>query len=81
LVIEVPDPAASAAWLATALGLSRREVDRPSVHLGICAAVFVPGPADRITTVVLTGADAQAAAIAGLDYQPQAAAKRPGARP
>jgi hypothetical protein len=80
LVIEVPDPAASATWLATTLGSARHDGDRPSVDLGTCTAVFTPGPANRITTVELSGPAAPAATIAGLRYQPQAKPEQSGPR-
>lgn len=69
LIIEVPDPASSATWLGTLLGLPVTGSDQPAVPLGGCAAVFVPGSADRITTVVLAGPGAPDVTLHGLRYQ------------
>jgi len=67
---EVPDPAASASWLADVFGLDvvRTGQDAAQVPLRGCAITFAPGPADRITTVVLTGAGAPKGSVAGLRY-------------
>ncbi|MCA1702644.1 MAG: VOC family protein [Actinobacteria bacterium] len=70
LLIEVPDPAASATWLAAALNLPTPH-QQPTVPLGGCDALFIPGPANRITTLVLTGPGAPDTVIAGLHYQPR----------
>src|SRR5262249_14546732 len=57
VTVEVPDPAASAGWLADVLGLevSRIGQDAARVALPGCAITFARGPADRITAVTLTG--------------------------
>lgn len=60
LVVEASDPAASASWLAGVLGLSVLEVGQGAVGVPLpgCTIAFVHGPANRITRVVLAGADA-----------------------
>lgn len=73
VVIEVPDPAAGAAWLGTVLGLPVQPGDRPAVSLGVCDAVFTSGSANRVTAVALTGPAAPDVTIAGLRYQPHVA--------
>jgi hypothetical protein len=70
VVVEVSDPAASAGWLAGVLGLPVVPVGRGAVGVPLpgCTIAFARGPADRITRVVLAGADAPAAEVAGLRY-------------
>ena len=66
--VEVPDPAASAGWLADVLGLevSRIGQDAARVPLPGCAITFARGPPDRITAVTLTGPGAPTGSVAGL---------------
>jgi hypothetical protein len=70
VMVEVPDPVASAGWLADALGLdvSRTGQDAARVPLPGCAITFARGPADRITAVTLTGPGAPTGSVAGLRY-------------
>jgi hypothetical protein len=67
---EVPDPAASASWLADlfALDVVRIGQDAITVPLPGCAITFAAGPADRITAVILTGPGAPKGSVAGLRY-------------
>ena len=67
---EVPDPAASASWLADVLGLDvvRIAQDVAEVRLPGGAVTFIRGPADRITAVVLAGPGAPEGPVAGLHY-------------
>lgn len=71
LVVETPDPAASAGWLAGVLGLPVVQVGRGAVGVPLpgCAIRFARGSADRITRVVLAGADAPVGEVAGLYYR------------
>jgi Glyoxalase-like domain len=71
MTVEVPDPLASAGWLAAVLGLdvSRIGQDAARVPLPGCAISFVPGPADRITAVALNGLGAPRGSVAGLRYR------------
>jgi hypothetical protein len=68
--VEVPDPPASANWLANIFSLDAVRIgqDVAEVELPGCAIAFVPGPADRITAVVLTGRGAPNGPVAGLHY-------------
>jgi hypothetical protein len=68
--VEVPDPAASASWLADIVGLDVLPIaqDVAEVRLPGCAITFARGPADRITAVVLTGGCAPNRPVAGLHY-------------
>jgi catechol 2,3-dioxygenase-like lactoylglutathione lyase family enzyme len=70
LVLETPDPAASASWLAGVLGLPVVQVGRGAVGVPLpgCTVAFAPGPANRLTRVVLAGADAPVGEVAGLRY-------------
>jgi Glyoxalase-like domain len=70
VVVEASDPAASASWLAGVLGLPVVRVGRGAVEVRLpgCPIAFAPGPADRITRVVLGGADAPVGEVAGLRY-------------
>lgn len=70
MTVEVPDPPASAGWLGDVFGLDvvRIDQDAAEVRLPGCAITFVPGPADRITAVVLTGRGAPKGSVAGLRY-------------
>jgi Glyoxalase-like domain len=70
LVLEASDPAASARWLAGVLGLPVSRVGRGAVGVPLpgCTIAFAPGPANRITRVVLAGADAPVGEVAGLRY-------------
>jgi hypothetical protein len=70
LRVEVPDPAASATWLADIFGLDVARIgqDVAEVRLPGCAITFARGPADRITAVVLTGPGAPEGPVAGLHY-------------
>ena len=71
LVVEVSDPAASAAWLAGALGLPVVEAGGGAVVVPLpgCTIRFARGSADRITRMVLTGTDAPVGQLAGLYYR------------
>jgi hypothetical protein len=68
-VIETPDPAASATWLGELLGIpvdqARNVVPLPGgeVH-------FTPGPADAITTLLLTEGAPPSTSVAGLGLRP-----------
>ncbi|CAM5579595.1 hypothetical protein SALBM135S_02689 [Streptomyces alboniger] len=68
-VIETPEPAAAAAWLGELLGIpadrTRNVVPLPGgeVH-------FTPGPADAITTLLLTEGDPPSTSVAGLRFRP-----------
>ena len=68
--VEVPDPAASAAWLADVLGLDVLRIgqDAARVPLPGCGITFARGPADRITAVTLTGPGTPTGSVAGLRY-------------
>jgi hypothetical protein len=70
VTVEVPDPAASAGWLADVLGLDVSPIglDAARVPLPGCAITFDRGPADRITAVTLTGPGAPTGSVAGLRY-------------
>jgi catechol 2,3-dioxygenase-like lactoylglutathione lyase family enzyme len=70
LVLEAPDPPASARWLAGVLGLPVVRVGQGAVGVPLpgCTIAFAHGPADRITRVVLAGADAPVGEVAGLRY-------------
>jgi catechol 2,3-dioxygenase-like lactoylglutathione lyase family enzyme len=70
LVLEASDPQASANWLAGVLGLPVSQVGQGAVSVPLpgCMIVFVHGPANRITRVVLAGADAPVGEVAGLRY-------------
>jgi catechol 2,3-dioxygenase-like lactoylglutathione lyase family enzyme len=60
VVLETSDPAASARWLAGVLGLPVSQVGQGAVGVPLpgCTIAFAPGPANRVTQVVLAGADA-----------------------
>jgi hypothetical protein len=68
--VEVPDPAASAGWLADVVGLEGLPIgqDAAQVPLPGCAITFARGPADRITSVTLTGPGAPTGSVARLRY-------------
>jgi catechol 2,3-dioxygenase-like lactoylglutathione lyase family enzyme len=70
LVVETSDPAASARWLAGVLGLPVSQVGQGAVRVPLpgCTIAFADGPANRITRVVLAGADAPVGEVAGLRY-------------
>jgi catechol 2,3-dioxygenase-like lactoylglutathione lyase family enzyme len=70
VVVEAPDPVGSASWLAGLLGLSVSRVGWGAVGVPLagCTIAFTHGPADRITRVVLAGADAPVGEVAGLRY-------------
>jgi catechol 2,3-dioxygenase-like lactoylglutathione lyase family enzyme len=68
LVVEVPSPAESGAWLRSLLGFPAAK-DPTVVPLGFCELVFTPGDADRITTVELNGPGAPTVRIDGLQYR------------
>jgi hypothetical protein len=70
VVVEAPDPTASASWLAGVLGLPVSRVGRGAVGVPLpgCTIAFAHGPANRITRVVLAGADAPVGEVAGLRY-------------
>lgn len=70
VTVEVPDPAASAGWLEDVLGLDVLRISQHAVEVRLpgCAITFAPGPADRITAVVLTGRGAPRGSVAGLRY-------------
>jgi len=67
---QVPDPTASANWLGDVFGLDLVHIGpgAAEVRLPGCAITFAPGPADRITEVVLTGPGAPKGAVAGLRF-------------
>jgi hypothetical protein len=70
VVLEVSDPAASARWLAGVLGLPVVPVGRGVVGVPLpgCTIAFAHGPDNRVTRVVLAGADAPVGEVAGLGY-------------
>ena len=70
VMVEVPDPAASAGWLADVLGLEGLRIgkDAAEVPLPGCDIAFARGPADRIAAVTLTGPGAPTGLVAGLRY-------------
>jgi Glyoxalase-like domain len=70
MTVEVPDPPASASWLADVFGLDvvRAGPDALEISLPGCAITFTSGPADRITAVVLTGLGLPKGSVAGLRY-------------
>ena len=70
IVVEVPEPAADAGWLAGVLGLSVSEAGQDAVGVALpgCTITFVHGPAYRPTGVVLTGVDAPVGEVAGLRF-------------
>ncbi len=70
VVVEASDPAGSARWLAGVLGLPVVQVGRGAVGVPLpgCTIGFARGPANRITRVVLAGADAPVGQVAGLRY-------------
>jgi catechol 2,3-dioxygenase-like lactoylglutathione lyase family enzyme len=70
VVVEASDPAGSASWLAGVLGLPVVQVGRGAVGVPLpgCRIAFAHGPANRITRVVLAGADAPVGEVAGLRY-------------
>ena len=61
---------ASASWLADVFGLDVLRIgqDAAQVPLPGCAITFDRGPADRITSVVLTGPGVPTGSVAGLRY-------------
>ncbi|GHA16289.1 VOC family protein [Streptomyces purpurascens] len=68
-VIETPDPAASAAWLSRLTGVPAAEptvVPLPGAHVH-----FTSGPADRITTLLLSEGTPPSADISGLALRPR----------
>lgn len=71
LVVETSDPAASAGWLAGVLGLPVVQAGPGAVGVPLpgCTVRFARGSADRITQVVLAGADAPVGQVAGLYYR------------
>jgi len=70
VTVEVPDPSASASWLADVFGLEVLRIgqDAAQVPLPGCAITFATGAADRITAVVLSGLGAPNGSVAGLCY-------------
>jgi catechol 2,3-dioxygenase-like lactoylglutathione lyase family enzyme len=70
VVLEASDPAGSASWLAGVLGLPVAQVGQGVVGVPLpgCTIAFAHGPANRITQVVLAGADAPVGEVAGLRY-------------
>ena len=70
MTVEVPDPAASACWLADVFGLEGLPIgqDAARVPLPGCAITFDRGPAGRITAVTLAGPGAPTGSVAGLRY-------------
>jgi hypothetical protein len=70
VVLEASDPAGSANWLAGVLGLPVLQVGRGAVGVPLpgCTIAFAHGPANRITRVVLVGADTPVGEVAGLRY-------------
>jgi hypothetical protein len=68
--VEVPDPAASAGWLADVFRLDVQGIGRDTARVPLpgCAITFARGPADRITAVSLTGPGAPTGSVAGLRY-------------
>jgi hypothetical protein len=68
VTVEVPDPAASACWLADVFGFEGLPIgqDAARVPLPGCAITFARGAADRITAVTLTGSGAPTGSVARL---------------
>ncbi len=75
IVVEAANPGGSATWLADVLGLNLSKVDQGAVEVAVpgCTIAFSRGPANRITRVVLSGADPPVGEVAGLRYQRAAA--------
>jgi catechol 2,3-dioxygenase-like lactoylglutathione lyase family enzyme len=70
VVLETPDPASSAAWLARLLGLELAPVDGvPALDAFGCIVQFVSGPADRIAEIVLDGSEGPLGDVFGVRYQ------------
>jgi len=70
VVLETPDPPASAAWLARLLDVGSTLVDgAPQVAAFGCAVRFTPGPADRITQIVLDGTQGPVGDVFGVRYE------------
>jgi len=69
VVIETPDEHAAATWLARLLGVSV-VLDHGSARVPLhgCDIQFVPGTADRVTTVALAGQGAPHGTVAGLRF-------------
>ncbi|MFB8275995.1 VOC family protein [Nocardia colli] len=65
IVIETPDPGAAAVWLGRLLRIPCID---SAIPMAGGALVFVPGPADRIVEVVLTGPEPAYHTIAGLRF-------------
>jgi catechol 2,3-dioxygenase-like lactoylglutathione lyase family enzyme len=79
VTVEVTDPSASAMWLADVLGLDVVRIGHGAqVPLPGCAVNFVPGPADCITAVTLTGLGAPNGSVAGLRYLDADSSQPPG---
>ncbi len=70
LVVETPDPVASAAWLREVLNLPASSHSGQTLSLGSCGVKFARGMADRVTTVALAGSGPPDVTIAGLRYRP-----------
>jgi catechol 2,3-dioxygenase-like lactoylglutathione lyase family enzyme len=72
VTVQVPDPAARANWLGNVFDLDVVHFgqDATEVPLPGCTIAFARGPANRITTVALTGPGAPKGAVAGLRYRP-----------
>jgi hypothetical protein len=58
MLLETPDPLASANWLARLLGVRSTAVNgAPEVAAFGCVVRFVSGAADRVTRIVLDGTE------------------------
>lgn len=69
--IETPDPLGSAAWLSKLLGIPLAESSPTVVPLPLGRVRFTAGPADAITTLLLSGGAPPTATIAGLAVRPE----------
>ncbi|MFC9424449.1 VOC family protein [Streptomyces sp. NPDC056987] len=69
LLVETPDPVASAAWLGTLLGLAPG-TSPTVVELPLGAVHFTEGPADAITALLLSEGAPPTAVIDGLTVRP-----------
>jgi hypothetical protein len=70
VVLETPDPLASANWLARLLGVRSTVVNgAPEVAAFGCAVRFVSGAADRVTRIVLDGTEGPVGNVFGVRYE------------
>jgi Glyoxalase-like domain len=69
IVLETPDPEASAAWLGRVIGVPAGVVDgAPSVEAFGCSVRFAPGARDRVVGVGLDGTEGPTGELLGVTY-------------